>query len=302
MAGPLSSLGGTQMVTLHSGLSRMVVPRLELNRLGRLSALRRPIFTVEPSSRKPAAGASGLLRWSSSNRPSCCRYHAFTSEPCGSNLAFCPAGGLEIGECLHLHEFHTAAASNNKPNHVLRVPPLGESITEGTVVKWLRGIGSVVQAEEVICVLETDKVSVDIHSDIAGRLVSIAVDVGGTAFVGGDLAVIEPLPREEAAQAAAEFNIPEKPPSSSSSVSGSSSSEPAATASDISTASSESLPRHGFRKPMILFKSVRNRLEKMGLLPHHEGTGPVAESSSHQVEVSTRLTRTAGTANPNAPL
>ncbi|KAL8273290.1 hypothetical protein Esti_002791 [Eimeria stiedai] len=289
------------MATVSPGLSRMVVPRLELDPLGRLSALRLSIFTVGRASRKSAASESGLLRWASNSRPSCCRRYAFERLPRGSSVTFRSSGSLEPNEYMYLHEFHTAAGSNSKYGHVLRVPTLGESITEGTVVKWLRGVGSVVQAEEVICVLETDKVSVDIHSDITGRLVSIAVDVGGTAFVGGDLAVIEPLSSDEAAKAAAQSHLSEKPLSSVSSTPGSSAWEPAATASSVPSTSSEYPPQHGFRKPMILFRSVRNKLEKMGLLQHHEGVRPAAESTSpEEGEVNVRPTRTAGIVNARA--
>ncbi|KAL8452307.1 hypothetical protein Emag_002426 [Eimeria magna] len=289
------------MAIVRPGLRCMVVPRLEGNPLGRLSVLRRPIFTFDRYSRKSATGECGLLRWASSSRPSCCRHHAFESVPRASDVALCSSGSLKTGEYLHLHGFHAAAGSNGKSGHVLRVPPLGESITEGTVVKWLRGVGSIVQAEEVVCILETDKVSVDIHADIAGRLVSIAVDVGGTAFVGGDLAVIEPLSPDEAAQAALEPHLLEKPATSAPSVSRSPSSEPTATASSVSTTSCESVPRQGFRKPMILFRSVRNKLEKMGILPHHEGARPVSESTSPgKGEESASPARTPGIVNPRA--
>ncbi|KAL8452198.1 hypothetical protein Emed_001505 [Eimeria media] len=293
------------MAAVRPGLRCMVVPHLKGDPLGRLSVLRRPIFILDRSSRKSATSESGLLRWGNSSRLSCCRHYAFKSVPEGGcSLALSSSGSSRRSEYVHLHAFHTAAGSDGSSGHVLRVPSLGESITEGTVVKWLRGVGSVVQAEEVVCVLETDKVSVDIHSDITGRIVSIAVDVGGTAFVGGDLAIIEPLSPEEAAQAAPEPQLSEKPASDAApEVPRSPSSEPAATAaaSSVSTTSSESLPRHGFRKPMILFRSVRNKLEKMGILSHHEAAKPISEStSSGKGQASASPPRTSSIVNPRA--
>ena len=71
------------------------------------------------------------------------------------------------------------------------VPVLGESITEATLGEWLKQPGDKVQADEPIASLETDKVSVEVPSPIAGIMGQHAVQVGDTVQVGAMLATIE---------------------------------------------------------------------------------------------------------------
>ncbi|MCU6452746.1 2-oxoglutarate dehydrogenase complex dihydrolipoyllysine-residue succinyltransferase [Sphingomonas sp. A2-49] len=71
------------------------------------------------------------------------------------------------------------------------VPVLGESITEATVGEWLKQPGDPVKADEPIASLETDKVSVEVPSPVAGVMGSHAVQVGDTVQVGAMLATIE---------------------------------------------------------------------------------------------------------------
>jgi len=70
------------------------------------------------------------------------------------------------------------------------VPALGESITEATVAKWLKKEGDIVQADEPIVELETDKVNLEVPSPIAGVLTHIASKDGMTVEVGGLLGSI----------------------------------------------------------------------------------------------------------------
>ncbi|XP_026192787.1 dihydrolipoyllysine-residue succinyltransferase component of 2-oxoglutarate dehydrogenase complex, mitochondrial [Cyclospora cayetanensis] len=152
--------------------------------------------------------------------------------------------------------------------HVLRVPPLGDSITEGTVVEWRFGPGSMVHAEDVVCVLETDKVSVDIPAKISGKIVSIAVEVGGTAFVGGDLAVIEPSSVETGGETVPSPTPPSgATPAQHTPPAASSVAEPYGLAARVSTPVSDEPQKPLRYKPRIMFKSVRSRLERLGLLP-----------------------------------
>lgn len=71
------------------------------------------------------------------------------------------------------------------------VPVLGESITEATVGEWLKKPGDAVKADEPIASLETDKVSVEVPSPVAGVMGQYAVQVGDTVQVGAMLATIE---------------------------------------------------------------------------------------------------------------
>lgn len=71
------------------------------------------------------------------------------------------------------------------------VPVLGESITEATIGEWLKQPGDPVKVDEPIASLETDKVSVEVPSPVAGVMGSHAVQVGDTVQVGAMLATIE---------------------------------------------------------------------------------------------------------------
>ncbi len=72
----------------------------------------------------------------------------------------------------------------------IRVPTLGESVSEATVGKWLKKAGDMVKQDEVLLELETDKVSVEVPSPASGVLSEITVQVGDNVAPGGLLGVI----------------------------------------------------------------------------------------------------------------
>src|SRR6476659_159275 len=73
----------------------------------------------------------------------------------------------------------------------VEVPALGESITEGTLAEWLKKPGEAVAADEPIAELETDKVSVEVPSPVAGVLTEQLVQAGDTVAVGSVIARID---------------------------------------------------------------------------------------------------------------
>jgi 2-oxoglutarate dehydrogenase E2 component (dihydrolipoamide succinyltransferase) len=81
----------------------------------------------------------------------------------------------------------------------IRVPALGESVTEATIAKWFKNVGDAVKADEPMVELETDKVTVEVPAPASGKLASIAAPAGTTVNVGALLGAIE----EGAAGAAA---------------------------------------------------------------------------------------------------
>ncbi|MGI1663939.1 2-oxoglutarate dehydrogenase complex dihydrolipoyllysine-residue succinyltransferase [Palleronia sp. KMU-117] len=90
------------------------------------------------------------------------------------------------------------------------VPTLGESVTEATVSTWFKKEGDSVAADEMLCELETDKVSVEVPAPAAGVLTSILAKEGETVQAGGKLGVLAaggaaaaPVAKPEAAPAAA---------------------------------------------------------------------------------------------------
>ncbi|HEY8663903.1 MAG TPA: biotin/lipoyl-containing protein, partial [Propionibacteriaceae bacterium] len=85
------------------------------------------------------------------------------------------------------------------------LPALGESVSEGTVSRWLKKVGDTVAADEPLLEVSTDKVDTEIPSPVAGVLLEIRVDVDETAPVGAVLAVIgEPNEAPATAPAAPE--------------------------------------------------------------------------------------------------
>jgi pyruvate dehydrogenase E2 component (dihydrolipoamide acetyltransferase) len=71
------------------------------------------------------------------------------------------------------------------------MPQLGETVTEGTIATWHKRAGEHVEADEIVCDVETDKVSMEIPSPGAGTIKSILVEEGRTVDVGTVLAIIE---------------------------------------------------------------------------------------------------------------
>jgi pyruvate dehydrogenase E2 component (dihydrolipoamide acetyltransferase) len=97
------------------------------------------------------------------------------------------------------------------------MPQLGESVTEGTVTRWLKKEGERVEVDEPLLEVSTDKVDTEIPSPASGILRGIAVDEDETVEVGAQLAVIEdsesgdaaPAADDSAAAATAELSQPE---------------------------------------------------------------------------------------------
>ncbi|CAM1640387.1 Peripheral subunit-binding domain [Bartonella apis] len=73
----------------------------------------------------------------------------------------------------------------------IRVPTLGESVTEATIGKWFKKVGDAVAMDEPLVELETDKVTVEVPSPVAGKLTEIAAKEGDNVEVGALLGSIE---------------------------------------------------------------------------------------------------------------
>jgi 2-oxoglutarate dehydrogenase E2 component (dihydrolipoamide succinyltransferase) len=110
-------------------------------------------------------------------------------------------------------------AANAEPEHTSAPPPddqppsaggtpvtmpaLGESVTEGTVTRWLKQVGDQVDEDEALLEVSTDKVDTEIPSPVAGTLLAITAAEDSTVEVGGQLAVIgsrNAAPQQQAPQ------------------------------------------------------------------------------------------------------
>ena len=98
------------------------------------------------------------------------------------------------------------------------MPQLGESIAEGTIVKWLKNVGDTVQKDENVLLISTDKVEAEIPSPSAGILIEIAVGPGETVPVGTVLGMVgnketplQPLKKVEKAETVEKAQESQKP-------------------------------------------------------------------------------------------
>jgi 2-oxoglutarate dehydrogenase E2 component (dihydrolipoamide succinyltransferase) len=97
------------------------------------------------------------------------------------------------------------------------MPALGESVTEGTVTRWLKAVGDEVSADEPLLEVSTDKVDTEIPAPVGGTLLSITVAEDETVEVGAELAVIgsgsaggAPAQQEEPQQEAPQQEAPQQ--------------------------------------------------------------------------------------------
>src|SRR5207253_2749678 len=107
----------------------------------------------------------------------------------------------------------------NRQMASVKMPQLGESITEGTIAKWLKQPGDQVKKYEGLVEIITDKVNAEVPAPLAGILKEIKVKEGATVTVGTEIAVIEESvtatpassapPSKEIEEVQAAFNAPE---------------------------------------------------------------------------------------------
>ena len=157
----------------------------------------------------------------------------------------------------------------------ITVPALGESVTEATVMRWLKAPGDAVALDETLVELETDKIAVEVKAEAAGTLAEIAAGDGAEVEVGALLGRLE----AGAAAAADAAAAPEPAPPSES--------EPRVTPARLN-------------RPPPSSPAVRHLLEEHGLDPATiEGTGKGGRLLKSDV-LAAVVARAAATAAPDA--
>ncbi len=110
------------------------------------------------------------------------------SEPVAQvNLAEVPA---PVATPVVAIETPVPAPAASSAGTVITMPALGESVSEGTVTRWLKNVGDSVAVDEALLEVSTDKVDTEIPSPVAGTLLAIDVPVDTTVPVGARLALI----------------------------------------------------------------------------------------------------------------
>jgi len=145
----------------------------------------------------------------------------------------------------------------------LKVPAVGESVSEVQIGEWLKREGDRVERDETIVKIETDKVTVDLPAPSAGTLSRIVAKQGQMALVGDVIGIVD-----EAAGAAERPSSPPAPPSAR--VASPPSSEPPNA--DGPKSARDSIPPQGFARVM---PSARRALKERGIRQEDiEGSGP----------------------------
>ena len=141
----------------------------------------------------------------------------------------------------------------------IKVPPVGESITEAIVVEWLVPVGAMVKVDQELVALETDKITVNVPSPVAGRLVEQVVKVDGKVEIGHVFARIDQSASGDAPAPAAAPVAPVAAPV-------------APVAAPVAAAQAPAKADHG---DVALMPAVRRLLEENNLSAGQiKGTGP----------------------------
>ena len=94
----------------------------------------------------------------------------------------------------------------------IKVPPLGESVSEATVAKWHKKAGESVKKDELLVELETDKVTLEVNAPTDGALTEVKSATGANVAVGALLGVIDTAAKGAASVAPANTNASKPAP------------------------------------------------------------------------------------------
>ncbi len=161
----------------------------------------------------------------------------------------------------------------------VKIPAVGESITEALLSQWFKKEGDTVQVDEPIAELETDKVTVELPSPASGTLSKLMLEVGATAKVGDVIAMIEEgaVTASPAATSAAESPEESPRPEEDPPATQTPAAEPPVGEAQPPSASASSAPR--------VMPSAERLMEQKGIVASQlEGTGPGGRILKEDVE------------------
>ncbi|MEU1587661.1 2-oxoglutarate dehydrogenase, E2 component, dihydrolipoamide succinyltransferase [Micromonospora sp. NPDC005710] len=111
-------------------------------------------------------------------------------EPAAEPTAAAEGTADEVAQDEAPADAPAPAAASSGEGTAVKMPALGESVTEGTVTRWLKQVGETIEVDEPLLEVSTDKVDTEIPSPVAGTVLEIKVAEDETAAVGADLAII----------------------------------------------------------------------------------------------------------------
>lgn len=172
-----------------------------------------------------------------------------------------------------------AESGSSASGQPVTMPALGESVTEGTVTRWLKAEGDTVEVDEPLLEVSTDKVDTEVPSPIAGTLVKILVQEDETVEVGAELALIgdgsaAPADDAPAEEAPAEEAPAEEAPSAETPAAPSAPEAPAAPAAPAAAESAPEAPAAAPVSGSYITPIVRKLAREKGVdLDSLTGTG-----------------------------
>ena len=180
---------------------------------------------------------------------------------------------------IQRHLFSSSSSSSSSSSlgdsYVFDVPTMGDSITEGTVVEWVKNVGDYVGPDEVFVVIETDKVSVDVRSPDGGIILEALAAEDDNVEVGAPLVKFEradPPPEAAAAPAATADPVAETGAAMKTAIS-----EPP----HSSAAEEQPAPHHG-RVPRIHFRHGNRSVIDALLFPADASPSAAALANTHK--------------------
>ena len=208
-----------------------------------------------------------------------------------------------------------AAPAATSGGTVITMPALGESVSEGTVTRWLKNVGDNVAVDEALLEVSTDKVDTEIPSPVAGTLLAIDVPVDTTVAVGARLgligvsgaaapapAITPVAPVPAVSEPVAQVQVAQVPPQVSTPVAVATP-QPAAVPAPPATAAPVSQPQDAYVTPI-----VRKLANELGInLANVRGTGIGGRIRKEDLQAlapqsaAPSVTATAAAAAPSAP-
>ncbi len=152
----------------------------------------------------------------------------------------------------------------------IKVPPAGESITEVQISEWTKSVGDQVKADDIIVLIETDKVTLEVPAPVSGTLTSITVEAGADASVGDVIGTMEEgavaTPSAPAPAAPATPTAPQPTP-------------PAASSTTVMPAAQRELTQRGLNPSDVQATGPGGRLLKEDVL-RHQAPAPSAPAAA----------------------
>ena len=198
-----------------------------------------------------------------------------------------------------------APAATAGPATEVLMPQMGESITEGTITKWLKKVGDSVQRDEPIFEISTDKVDAEIPSPIAGKLTEIKVNEGQTVTINTVVALIGGAPAAPAVAPSAPASVPGAAPAAQQN--GKPSAAVPAAASQGEPQRSSPLVRKIAKENNVDLSGISGtgasgRITKSDLLGHMEGgSAPAPAASAGTVQTQPNYTQAESAGATTAP-